>query len=64
MLAIRKSDQPLLDAAAAIFHNDRQAIHDAVHQSRALARQGDLRLLAGYVRRATNWLLRYGEYRR
>ena len=60
MLAIRKSDQPLLDAATAIFHNDRQAIYEALHQSRALARQGDLQVLAGYVRRAANRLVERG----
>lgn len=64
MLAIRKSDQPLLDAAAAIFHDDRQAICDAIRQSGALARQGDLQMLAGYVRRAANRVFRYRAYRR
>ncbi len=36
MLAIRKCDQPLLDAATAILHDDRQTIRDAMQQSRSL----------------------------
>ena len=64
MLAIRKCDQPLLDAATAVFHNDRQAIHEAIQQSGSLARESGLRRLAGYVRRAANRLFRYGAYHR
>lgn len=64
MLAIRKCDQPLLDAATAIRHDDRQTIHEAMQQSKVLTRESDLWLLAGYVWCRGNRLLRYRAYRR
>ncbi len=36
MLAIPKCDQPLLDAATAILHDDRQTIREAIQQTRSL----------------------------
>ncbi|AOF94198.1 hypothetical protein BSY16_4593 (plasmid) [Sinorhizobium sp. RAC02] len=63
MIGIRKSDEPLLDAAASAARADRSALRAAIRQSDALAARSGPRVLARFIGSVRAFFLRYGTRR-
>ena len=59
MIGIRRSDQPLLDAAAPAAHGDRKAIRDAIANAREQASGDGLRRMCERINPLAGKMLRF-----